>query len=73
MKLPSPASIGAVWRARDAAPAAPGRTSAAAQPPLTPSARLVCQAIVLKDRLLVLRLQLVVGAIHGAPFTSFLL
>src|SRR5271169_6164898 len=35
--------------------------SAAGQPPLTASARLVCQAVVLKDRRLVARRQLAVG------------
>src|SRR5690349_6777068 len=35
--------------------------SAAGQPPLTASARLVCQAIVVKDRLFVSRQQLAVG------------
>src|SRR6516162_3293481 len=57
--------------AHPASPARKGRssgspvTSAAAQPPLTASARLVGQAVVLEDRLLVLGDQLAVGVDRG--------
>src|SRR6516165_5299350 len=57
--------------AHPASPARKGRssrrpvTSAAAQPPLTASARLVGQAVVFEDRFLVLRDQLAVGVDRG--------